>query len=305
MRVLVAGSSGLVGTALVRHLRESGHDVVRLVRRAPRGADEAGWDPAAGCVDVGAVRAADAVVDLAGVNVASRPLTPARKRAVVDSRVQTAGLLSRTLADLAGDDATRSPRVLLQASGIGAYGDRGDVLLAESEPLGDTFFAGVVRRWEAGTAPAQDADVRVALLRTGIVLSPHGGAAAPLLLPLRAGVATRLGSGRQFWSWISLLDEVRAIEHLLTADVHGPANLVASADRHGDLLAALRRAWGARLTVPVPAPVLRLALRDFSSEVLGSVRADPAVLRASGFAPLHTTPQDVARWLRASRRSAP
>lgn len=305
MRVLVAGSSGLVGTALVRHLRESGHDVVRLVRRAPRGADEAGWDPAAGRVDVGAVRAADAVVDLAGVNVASRPLTPARKRAVVDSRVQTAGLLSRTLADLAGDDATRSPRVLLQASGIGAYGDRGDVLLAESEPLGDTFFAGVVRRWEAATAPARDADVRVALLRTGIVLSPHGGAAAPLLLPLRAGVATRLGSGRQFWSWISLLDEVRAIEHLLTTDVHGPANLVASADRHGDLLAALRRAWGARLTVPVPAPVLRLALRDFSSEVLGSVRADPAVLRASGFAPLHTTPQDVARWLRASRRSAP
>ncbi|MDQ0426753.1 TIGR01777 family oxidoreductase [Cellulomonas iranensis] len=305
MRVLVAGSSGLVGTALVRHLTEAGHDVVRLVRRAPRGPAEAGWDPDAGRVDVAAVRAADAVVDLAGVNVASRPLTAARKRAVVDSRVRTAGLLSRTLAGLAGDDATPAPRVLLQASGIGAYGDRGDTVLTETEPLGDTFFAGVVRRWEAATAPAQDTDVRVALLRTGIVLSPHGGAAAPLLLPLRAGVATRLGSGRQFWSWISLLDEVRAIEHLLTADVHGPANLVASADRHAELLAALRRAWGAHVTVPVPAAALRIALRDFSSEVLGSVRADPAALRASGFVARHTTPHDVARWLRTARRPAP
>lgn len=304
MRVLVAGASGLIGTALVQHLRESGHDVVRLVRRTPRTPDEVAWDPVAGDIDAGTVASCDAVVDLAGVPVATRPLTEARKREVLASRVQTAGLLSRTLADLAARDEA-GPRVLLQASGIGAYGDRGDTLLDEHEPLGDTFFAHVVRRWEAATAPAQDAGVRVVHLRTGIVLSARGGAAAPLLLPLRFGVAPRLGSGRQFWSWISLLDEVRAIAHLLTADVHGPANLVARADRHGDLVQALRAAWNAPLTVPAPAPLLRVALRDFSSEVLGSVNADPAVLRASGFVPRHGTATDVAQWLRASRRPAP
>lgn len=302
MRVLVAGSSGLVGTALVHHLQESGHDVVRLVRRPARSTGEAAWDPVAGTIDAAAVADSDAVVDLAGVNVASRPLTAARKREILASRVQTAGLLSRTLAQLAGTGAA-PPRVLLQASGIGAYGDRGDALLTEDEPLGDTFFAGVVRRWEAATAPAQDAGVRVVHLRTGIVLSAHGGAAAPLLLPLRAGIATRLGPGRQFWSWISLLDEVRAITHLLTEPVHGPANLVARADRHEDLVAALRDAWGGRITVPVPAPLLRVALRDFSSEVLGSINADPAVLRASGFVPRHGTATEVAHWLRTSRRT--
>ncbi|MBO3093714.1 TIGR01777 family oxidoreductase [Cellulomonas dongxiuzhuiae] len=305
MRVLVAGSSGLVGTALVRHLRESGHDVVRLVRRAPRSSGEAGWDPVAGSIDTAAVAASDAVVDLAGVSVASRPLTAARKRDIVTSRVQTAGLLSRSLARLAAGREDEAPRVLLQASGIGAYGDRGDTLLREDEPLGDTFFANVVRRWEAATAPAQEAGVRVVHLRTGIVLSAHGGAAAPLLLPLRAGVATRLGSGRQYWSWISLLDEVRAITHLLTRPVRGPANLVARADRHEDLVAALRTAWGAHLTLPVPSPLLRVALRDFSSEVLGSINADPAVPRASGFVPRHGTATEVAHWLRASRRPAP
>lgn len=305
MRVLVAGSSGLVGTALVRHLRESGHEVRRLVRREPRDPSEVAWDPVAGELDAAAVASSDAVVDLAGVNVASRPLTEARKREVVTSRVQTAGLLSRTLAALDDPADGRPARVLLQASGIGAYGDRGDAALTEDEPLGDTFFADVVRRWEAATRPAQEAGVRVVHLRTGIVLSPHGGAAAPLLLPLRAGVATRLGSGRQYWSWISLLDEVRAIEHLLTAPVHGPANLVARADRHGDLVQELRRAWGAAVTLPVPAPLLRLALRDFSSEVLGSVNAVPTVLRSTGFVPRHGTATDVARWLRASRRPAP
>ncbi|QCB95255.1 TIGR01777 family oxidoreductase [Cellulomonas shaoxiangyii] len=300
MRVVVAGSSGLIGTALVRHLTDAGHEVRRLVRRRPRDGGEIGWDPVAGTIDEAAVASADAVVDLAGVNVGSRPLTAARKHEVVASRVQTAGLLARTLA--ARDDG---PRVLLQASGIGAYGDRGDALLTEDEPLGRTFFADVVRRWEDATTPASDAGVRVVHLRTGIVLSPHGGALGRLLLPLRAGVATRLGDGRQYWSWISLPDEVAAITHLLTAPVHGPANLVTRADRHAALLDALRRAYGARLTVPVPAAALRVALGDFASEVLGSVRADPAVLRGSGFVPLHGTPDEVARWVRTGSPPAP
>lgn len=300
MRVVVAGASGLIGTALVRHLGDAGHEVRRLVRRAPRAGDEIGWDPVAGTIDAAAVARADAVVDLAGVNVGTSPLTPARKREVIASRVQTAGLLARTLA--AHDEG---PRVLLQASGIGAYGDRGDTLLTEDEPLGRTFFADVVRRWEDATAPATAAGVRVVHLRTGIVLSPHGGALGRLLLPLRAGVATRLGDGRQYWSWISLPDEVAAITHLLTAPVHGPANLVARADRHAVLLDALRRAFGARLTVPVPAAALRIGLGDFSSEVLGSLRADPRALRESGFVPQHTTPDEVARWVRTGRPAAP
>ncbi|MFC8191701.1 TIGR01777 family oxidoreductase [Cellulomonas sp. NPDC057328] len=299
MRVVVAGASGLIGTALVRHLADAGHDVRRLVRRAPRGGAEIGWDPVAGTIDSDALATADAVVDLAGVNVGSRPLTAARKREVVASRVQTAGLLARTMA--ARDDG---PRVLLQASGIGAYGDRGDALLTEDEPLGRTFFADVVRRWEDATAPASEAGVRVAHLRTGIVLSPHGGALGRLLLPLRAGVATRLGDGRQYWSWITLPDEVAAITHLLTAPVHGPANLVTRADRHAVLLDALRRAFGGRVTVPVPAAALRVGLGDFSSEVLGSIRADPRALRESGFVPQHATPDEAARWVRTARPPA-
>ncbi|TQL03896.1 TIGR01777 family oxidoreductase [Cellulomonas sp. SLBN-39] len=299
MRVVVAGSSGLIGTALCRHLTTSGHDVVRLVRRAPSSPSEIRWDPARDELDPAALAGADAVVDLAGVNVGTRPLTRARKREVVDSRVQTAGLLSRTIARLPD-----GPGVLLQGSGIGAYGDRGEDLLTEDEPIGTTFFAEVVREWEAATRPAQDAGARVALLRTSIVLSPHGGALSRLLLPLRAGVAARLGSGRQWWSWITLEDEVRAIEHLLTADVHGPVNLLAAADRHADVLDALAREWGARLTVPAPEAVLRLVLQDFASEVVGSIRAVPQVLTASGFTPRHPDVRTAAAWVREQSRRA-
>lgn len=294
MDVVVAGSSGFIGSALVPALREHGHRVRVLVRRDAQGPDEIPWDPAAGRLDPHDIAGADAVVDLAGVNAASRPLTPARKRAVVASRVDTAGLLARTLA--AADDG---PRVLLQASGIGAYGDRGDDVLTEDEPLGRTFFAGVVRQWEAATTPAEDAGVRVVHLRTGIVLGPQGGALGRLLPLVRLGVGGRLGSGRQFWPWITLVDEVRAIEHLLTTDVDGPVNLVAHADRNVDVVRALAEAFHRSAAVPVPAWALRVALGDFSTEVLGSVRAEPAVLSASGFRPVHADLAAAAAWVAA------
>jgi len=291
MRVVVGGSHGFIGGALVPLLADRGHEVVRLVRRAPASADEIFWDPAAGELDPAALNGVDAVIDLAGVNPAARPLTTARKRLVLSSRVRSASLLSHTLARM--DDG---PRVLLQASGIGAYGPRGEDVLTEAEPLGSTFFAQVVREWEAATVSARDAGVRVVNLRTGIVLGPGGGALGPLLPILRLGLGGRLGSGQQYWPWISLLDEVRAIEHLLSADAHGPVNLVTEPRRSIEVIEALARAMHRPARVPVPAFALRLALGDFSSEVLGSVRAVPTALVASGFEPEHADLDDAAEW---------
>ena len=187
--------------------------------------------------------------------------------------------------------------MLLQASGIGAYGSRGEDVLDEDEPLGTTFFANVVRQWEAATAPARDAGVRVVHLRTGIVLGQGGGALGRLLPLIRLGVGGRLGSGRQFWPWITLLDEVRAVEHLLTAPVHGPVNLVTAPARNAEVVAALARAMHRPAVVPVPAFALRAVLGDFSSEVLGSIRAVPAVLDASGFVPVHADLDAAAEWV--------
>ncbi|MBD8058538.1 TIGR01777 family protein [Cellulomonas sp. JH27-2] len=291
MRVVVGGSHGFIGGALVPLLQDRGHEVRRLVRRAPASADEIFWDPDAGELDPAALNGVDAVVDLAGVNPAGRPLTTARKRLVLSSRVRSASLLSHTLARM--DDG---PRVLLQASGIGAYGPRGEDVLTEAEPLGSTFFAHVVREWESATASARDADVRVVNLRTGIVLGPGGGALGPLLPIMRLGLAGRLGSGEQYWPWISLLDEARAIEHLLSADVHGPVNLVTEPRRSIEVIEALARAMHRPARVPVPAFALRLALGDFSSEVLGSVRAIPTALVASGFEPELADLDDAAAW---------
>lgn len=292
MRIVVAGSSGLIGSALVPHLQDAGHEVVRLVRRAPHGPDELFWDPDSGSLADDALDGVDAVVNLAGVNAGSRPLTRARKREVITSRLRTTSLLARAVAGTPG-----GPAVFLQASGIGAYGDRGDDVLAETEPYGHTFFAELVRRWEAQTSAASEAGARVAHLRSGVVLSPQGGALGRLLPLLRAGVGGPLGSGQQFWSWITLPDEVRAIEHLLHADVHGPVNLSAEPARNVEVVHALAHELHRPAVFPVPAPALRLVLGDFSTEVLGSVRADATVLHSSGFRFAHPEITAAARWV--------
>lgn len=294
MRIVVAGAGGFIGSALVGALRQRGDDVVVLVRRAARTAAEVAWDPDGGRLDPVALVGADAVVCLSGVNPGSRPLTTARKRLVRSSRVRTTSLLATSIAAL--DDG---PRVFLHASGIGAYGDRGDEPLDETEPLGSTFFAGVVRDWEAAAAPARDAGTRVVHLRTGIVLSSRGGALGRLLPLVRAGLGGRLGPGDQYWSWITRQDEVAAIVHLLGADVHGPVNLVTHADRNVDVVGALARAYHRPARVPAPAWALRAVLGDFSSEVLGSVRAIPAALEASGFVPTHRDLATAAAWVAA------
>jgi hypothetical protein len=294
MRIAVAGSSGVIGTALVARLQQDGHTVLRLVRRPPTTAGEVTWDPARGVLDPRALEGADAVVNLAGAGVGDKRLTPEYKAVVRTSRTSTTSLLARTLAGL----GTSGPRVLLQASGIGAYGEQGDTVLDERSPRGDTFFAGVVRDWEGAAAPAQEAGVRVAFLRSGIVLTPEGGALQRMLPLLRAGVAGKLGSGRQFWTWITMPDEVGAIIHLLGSQVSGPVNLAAPHPAtNTEVTRALARALHRPAALPVPGAALRLVLGEFSSEVLGSIRALPAVLAADGFTWQHPGLDDAAAWV--------
>ncbi len=295
MVVVVAGSSGLIGTALVERLRAEGRTVRRLVRRPPQGPDEHRWDPDAGVLDPGALAGADAVVNLAGAGVGDRRLTPARKRVVLESRTRTTGLIARTVAEMAAP-----PRVLLQGSATGAYGYRGDTRVTEAEPYGDSYLAGVVRAWEAAAAPAvEHPRVRVAFLRTGIVLARSGGAAGRLLPLIRLGLGGPLGSGRQYWSWISLEDEIRAILHLLDAPVSGPVNLVAEPATQLEIVRALAEAAHRPAVLPVPGIALKVALGQFSDEILGSLRVVPEALTAAGFVHRHPTPQDAAAALLA------
>ena len=280
MRIGVTGASGFIGSALVPALRGGGHDVVRFVRGAATGADERPWDPSARRLDPRHVEDLDAVVHLAGAGVADRRWTAQRKQVVLGSRVDGTTAVAQALAAAAG------PKVLLSSSAVGWYGDTGDRLTDESGPTGQGFLAEVCRQWEAATAPAEAAGVRVAHLRTGLVLSGRGGALRPQLRVARLGLGAPLGSGRQWWSWISLHDEVAAIVHLLTADVAGPVNLVGPAPvTNRDFTRALGRALH-RPTLPVPGPrfALRAGLGPFADEgVLFGQRLVPAALDRSGF----------------------
>ena len=299
MDVVIAGSHGLIGRALVEHLVGSGHQVARLVRRPTERPDEVEWDPMAGRLAASALSGADAVINLAGAGVGDHRLTAAYKRTVLVSRTSTTSLLARTMAG-----AATPPRVMLQGSAVGAYGDTGSHEVDETGPSGRTFLASVVRDWEASADVARDAGIRVAHLRTGIVLSPRGGALARMLPLLRAGIGGRLGSGRQFWSWITLEDEVRAISHLLTSTVQGAVNLTApNPVDNAHVTRALARELRRPAVVAVPAFALTIALGEFSHEVLGSIRAVPRVLTADGFTFHHPTIEDAARWV-VSRRDA-
>ena len=298
MKIGVTGASGLIGTPLVHSLREHGHDVVRFVRGSTSAPDERGWDPAAHRMDPADVADLDAVVHLAAAGVADKRLTEARKAVVLGSRVDGTTTVSRAVAEATA--AGQGPRVLLSASAVGYYGDTGDRLTDETGPLGEGFLADVCRQWEASTAAAEQAGVRVAHLRTGIVLSGEGGIVGKTLLLFKAGLGAPLGSGRQWTSWISLQDEIAAVRHLLTADVEGPVNLVGPAPvTNRDFTKALGRAVH-RPTLPVPVPglALRLAVGDFAEEaILVGQRLAPAVLQRSGFAFAH---EDVDAALRAS-----
>ena len=281
MDVVVTGSSGMIGRALLPALTEAGHTVRTLVRRAPSAPGEVRWDPDAGTIDAAGLAGVDAAVHLAGEGIAEKRWSEAQKRRILESRTTGTHLLAETLAGL--DPA---PSVLLSGSAVGYYGDAGDVELTEAAPRGRGFLSDVVVAWEDATKPAVDAGIRTVLLRTGIVLSPTGGAMATTLPLFRLGLGGPIGRGREWWPWIALDDEVGAIVHLLTADVSGPVNLVApSPVRNADYTKALGRALRRPTLVPVPrfAPGLLLG-RELAAALLGaSQRVVPERLTASGY----------------------
>jgi uncharacterized protein (TIGR01777 family) len=279
--VAISGATGLIGGALAARLRAQNVRVRRLVRTAqPQSPDDIVWDPMRGVLAPSDLEGADAVVHLAGEPLAHR-WTDTRKRAIRESRVRGTELVARTIAAL-----DRRPRVLLSGSAIGIYGDRGDEPLDEESALGSGFLAAVAREWEAASVAAADAGVRVVLLRTGIVLSPHGGALERLLLPFRLGVGGQIGSGRQWMSWISLDDQVRAIEHALaTTGLHGPVNLVSpNPVTNAEFAATLGRVLSRPALVPVPALALELAYGEMArATILAGQRVLPKALLRTEF----------------------
>ncbi|MER5386036.1 TIGR01777 family oxidoreductase [Streptomyces sp. NPDC002688] len=279
-RIVIAGASGLIGSALARSLRADGHDVVRLVRREPRSRDEVRWDPQRQRVDAVGLLGCAAVVNLAGAPVAGRPWTTTYKRKIRDSRVLGTSTLAEAVASL-----DEPPRVFVNGSAIGFYGDTGDRAVDESAPPGDGFLPSVCVEWEEATAPAQEAGVRTVLPRTGLVVSREGGAWAKLFPLFRAGVGGRMGDGRQYWSYIALHDEVAAIRHLIdTESVSGPVNLTAPDPlTNREITEAMGRVLRRPTLLAAPGPLLRLALGDMAEDILGSQRVLPTRLLESGF----------------------
>lgn len=286
MKILITGSSGLIGTALTSHLRSSGHEVVRLVRR-PAIAGEITWNPSAGTIDSAGLEGIEAVVHLAGAGIGDKRWSAAYQREILDSRTVTTDLLARSLAAMESP-----PKVLLSGSAIGWYGDRGDELLDESSTGSTGFLAEVCQAWEAATQPAEATGIRVAHLRTGVVLSPAGGALRKLLPLFRLGLGGRFGNGRQWQSWISIDDQVRAIEHLLTADVAGAVNLTApGAVTNRDFTKVLAQVLHrpALMTVPPFAPKLLLGRELAEALLFTGQRVQPSRLMSSGFEFRHST----------------
>jgi uncharacterized protein len=281
MRVLVSGSSGLIGSALVRVLRSEGHEVLRLVRHDKSADDEVSWDPQRGRgPEVSAIEAVDVVVHLGGAGVGDHRWTDAYKQQILRSRVDSTSLLARTIARL-----DPLPRVFLSASGVGYYGDTGDAEADENSPAGNDFLAEVCQEWEASTAPATQAGIRTVLLRNGIVLSTKGGALGKVLPLFRAGLGGRLGTGRQYVSWIARPDHIAATRFLMDADgISGPVNLTAP---NPVTNAAYTKAIAAAVRRPAlffaPTPALKVALGGFAETVVTGQRVLPARLQEVGF----------------------
>ena len=279
VKIVVSGASGLIGTALVPSLRNDGHEVLRLVRREPAGTDEIRWDPATDELDTSRLHGVDALVNLSGENLAKR-WTNTRKRAILDSRVQSTELLARTAAAL-----DPKPSVLVVASAVGVYGDRGDEILTEESAAGAGFLADVVRAWEAAADPAREAGIRVAHLRQGIVISKDGGALKPMLLPFKLGVGGRVGSGKQWWSWVGMDDLVGSYAHVLAGDLAGAVNVTAPNPVTNE---QFTKALGSALHRPTVLPVPAFAARTLFGEMgdtmlLGGQRVLPARLVEAGF----------------------
>jgi hypothetical protein len=299
MKIAVAGATGFIGQALVAHLGATGHRVVRLVRRgadASRG--DVTWDPSKGVLDPAALDGVQAVVNLAGEPVAER-WTADRKRRIKSSRVEGTTLIAKTLVGLA-----RPPRVLVNASAIGIYGDRGDEVLDESAKPGTGFLADVAQAWEASAAPAVERGIRTVLARFGIVLGAAGGALEKMLPPFKLGAGGRLGSGKQWMSWVTLDDVVAAIDYAITSDrVSGPVNVVApNPVTNADFTHELGHALHRPAVATVPAFALRFAYGEMGEAVLlASQRVMPAALQRAGFLFKHTILGDALKQIPLGR----
>ncbi len=280
MRVAITGASGLIGSALRTSLESDGHQVLNVGRSAS-GPGTTSWDIDAGKIDAEAFEGLDAVVHLAGEGIAEKRWSDEQKQRIRDSRVDGTTLLSTTLAGL-----TDKPTVLVSGSGIDAYGDRGDDVLTEASARGSSFLANVVRDWETATEPAEAAGIRVAHIRTSIVLDEDGGALPRMLGLAKFGLLGKIGSGKQWWSWITLVDQVRAIRHLIDNDVSGPVNLCSpNPVTNAEFTKTLGKVVHRPTFLPVPAfgPKLLLGSELAETLLLESKRATPAKLLASGF----------------------
>ncbi|PYS46597.1 MAG: TIGR01777 family protein [Acidobacteria bacterium] len=282
MNILVTGSTGLVGSALIPSLKSKGHQVVRLVRSTPKdSATEVYWNPEKGTLDADDLEGIDAAVHLAGENLAEGRWTDEKKRRILESRVKGTRLLSETLGKL-----ERKPEVLVSASAVGFYGNRGDEILTEQSASASDFLSEVCREWELATQPGAQAGVRVVNLRFGVILSNKGGALKKMLLPFKMGVGGKLGSGRQYMSWIAIDDAVGAIEFALENEhLRGPVNVVAPQPATNyEFTKALGGALSRPTIFPVPAFAARLVFGEMAdATLLTSQRVEPARLKEAGF----------------------
>ena len=292
MRIAITGASGLIGSALTASLRGDSHDVVTLVRRAPATPGEAFWDPAAGVLDAESLRGVDAVVHLAGAGVGDRRWSTAHKHDVLQSRVAGTSTIARGVVEA-------GVPVLISGSAIGYYGETGGAAVEESSGRGTGFLADVVVAWEDAAATAVDAGVRVAFIRTGLVAARNGGAFAKMLPLFKAGIGGPLGTGRQYWSPISLGDEIRAIRFLIEHQSFGPFNLTAPTPvTNREFTRSLARTLHRPALVPVPAFALRLVVGEFAGEILGSQRVLPKRLLEAGFRFEHASVDAITSTLR-------
>ena len=274
-RIAVTGASGLIGSALVGYLKSEGHTVQRLVRRATVAPDEIRWDPKTGFVDIEALRGVDAVIHLAGVGVGDKRWTKRYKSEILNSRLLGTTAIANAVAEV-------KPLVFISASAIGWYGDSGNRAVVESDSVGIDFLAAVCREWEGAADLA--GDVRTVKLRTGLVLDPTGGALGRMLPLFRFGLGGKLGSGKQWWSWITLHDVIRAIVFCLEKKISGPVNLTSpNPVTNQEFTSALARAMKRPALFPAPTIALKIALGGFSSEVLGSKKVMPSALNEAGF----------------------
>jgi uncharacterized protein (TIGR01777 family) len=294
MQVAITGATGLVGTALAPQLERSGHEVQRVVRR-DAGAGDILWRPDTGEVDTAGLEAVDAVVHLAGENIAKGRWNEAKKARIRASRVEATELLCRSLAGL-----DSPPKTLIAASAIGFYGDRGDELLTEASVPGSDFLGNVCVAWEAATEPAVEAGIRVVRLRIGVVLSPRGGALAKMLLPFKLCGGGIVGNGQQYWSWISLDDLIGVVLHCLQDEsLSGPVNAVApQAITNREFTKTLGRVLARPTVIPLPAFAARIALGEMADALLlSSTRVEPQRLAATGFSFQHPNLESALRHL--------